>query len=305
MKSVFAFRRSYKAQITGDWKDRLVGFVFMTTLVLFTLACLYPILNVVAKAFSDKTEVAAGRVQGMWPVKPTTDSFAFVLNSPRFVKALENTVFVTVMHTALSLVLTTVVAYAVSKRDFPFGRIIMLAYLFTMMFDGGLIPTYFAIKEIGLYDSLWVIIIPNLVSAYHVVLMRNYIAGLPNELEESAMIDGASQLRYLVQIVVPLIMPSLATITLFCAVNGWNAYFSAVVYISSRNNVVLQVYLREVLISIQTTEMSTLGDTLLEGLPAESIQSACVVASALPIVVLYPFLQKYYVKGMTLGAVKG
>nr|HML46809.1 carbohydrate ABC transporter permease [Clostridia bacterium] len=266
---------------------------------------LYPVMNVVAKAFSDKTEVAAGHVQSIWPVKPTLASFAYVLNSPRFIIAIKNTFFITIVATALQLMLTIVVAYAVSRKDFPFGRTIMFAYIFTMMFNGGLIPTYLAIRDIGLYNSLWAIIIPSLVNTYYLILMRNFFAGLPQEMEEAAMIDGAGQLLYLVKIMVPLSLPSLATITLFCAVDAWNCYYSAIIYLSSRDLVLLQVYLREVLMSIQTTEVSTLGDSLLEGLPAECIQCACVVACALPITLVYPFLQKYYVQGMTLGAVKG
>ena len=288
-----------------SYGDRVFGFVCMAFITVLTIVCLYPVLNVVAKAFSDKTEVAAGNVQGIWPIKPTLDSFAYVLSSSRFITALKNTTFVAVVATVLHLVFTMLVAYAVSRRDFPFGRVIMFAYIFTMMFSGGMIPTYFAVMNAGLGNTLWALILPNIVNAYYLVLMRNYIEGLPQELEEAATIDGASQIQFLCRIVVPLCLPTLATTILFVAVDAWNCYFSATLYLSSRENVLLQVYLREVLISIQTTEMSTLGDSLLAGLPAECIQCACVVASSLPIVILYPFLQKYYIKGMTMGAVKG
>lgn len=285
--------------------DKVYGFICMACLTLLAIACLYPVLNVVAKAFSHKDAVATGLVNGIWPVNPTLDSFAFVLNSSRFITALKNTLFVTVASTSLQLLLTLVMAFALSRGDFPGGKFIMLAYIFTMMFNGGLIPTYLAIQQIGLYDSFWAIITPSLVNTYYLVLMRNFIAGLPQELEEAAEIDGASQLRFLISIVAPLSVPSLATILLFCAVDAWNCYYSAIIYLTSRDKVMLQVYLREILMSIKTTEMSTLGDSALLGLPAECIQCACVVASALPIVIVYPFLQRYYVKGMTLGAVKG
>ena len=277
----------------------------MACLTLLAIVCLYPVLNVVAKAFSHKDAVATGLVNGIWPVNPTLDSFAFVLNSSRFITALKNTLFVTVASTSLQLLLTLVMAFALSRSDFPGGKVIMLAYIFTMMFNGGLIPTDLAIQQIGLYDSFWAIITPSLVNTYYLVLMRNFIAGIPQELEEAAEIDGASQLRFLISIVAPLSVPSLATILLFCAVDAWNCYYSAIIYLTSRDKVMLQVYLREILMSIKTTEMSTLGDSALLGLPAECIQCACVVASALPIVIVYPFLQRYYVKGMTLGAVKG
>lgn len=291
--------------VRESFGDRVFGFVCMVCITLFTLICLYPVLNVVAKAFSEKSAVAGGHVNWFWPVNPTLESFAYVVNSSRFLKALGNTTYVAFFAVALHMFFTLVVAYAVSRKDFPFGNLIMFAYIFTMIFNGGMIPTFFVIKNAKLMNSLWAIIIPNIVNAYYLVLMRNYIEGLPAELEEAAEIDGASQLQFLVRVITPLCLPTLATTLLFVAVDAWNCYFNAIMYISSRDKVMLQVYLREVLASIQTTEMSTLGDSALLGLPAECIQCACVVASSLPIMLVYPFLQKYYVKGMTLGAVKG
>lgn len=302
-KSVFHSPRH--SAVGTSFGDRLFGAICFTCITLLAIVCFYPVMNVVAKAFSNKTDVAAGRVVGIWPLHPTLDSFAYVVNSSRFITAIKNTVFVAVAASALHLFFTMLVAYAVSRRDFPFSRTLMFAYIFTMMFNGGMIPTYFAVKQAGLTDTLWAIILPNVVNAYYLVLMRNYIEGLPRELEEAALIDGASQVKFLWHVITPLCLPTLATTLLFVAVDAWNCYFNAVLYLSSRENVMLQVYLREILISIQTTEMSTLGDSALTGLPAECIQCACVVASTLPIVIVYPFLQKYYVKGLTLGAVKG
>ena len=269
------------------------------------LACLYPFMNLVAKSFSDNLAVSAGKVLGVWPVGLTLDSYAYVLHSSRFLTSLANTVFITVTGTLINVALTLFVAYAVSRRDMPGSKTIMLAYIFTMMFNGGMIPTYLAVSNAGLINSLWALILPNLVSAYHVVLMRNYIDGLPESLVESAMIDGASQMRTLFSIILPLTLPSLVTIALFCAVSYWNVYFNALIYINSREKATLQIYLREVLLSTQNAEMSAGVDELVAGMQSESVQGACVVAASLPIILVYPFLQKYYVKGMTLGAVKG
>ena len=242
---------------------------------------------------------------GVWAIDFTLSSYAYVLHSARFTRAIGFTALITVVGTVLNLALTVFVAYAVSRRDMPGSRVIMLGYLITMLFGGGMIPTYLAVSQAGLIDSMWALILPNLVSAYNVVLMRNYIDGLPEALLESAMIDGASQMRTLFSIVLPLMLPSLATIGLFCAVGYWNTFFNALLYINRRDLATLQIYLREVLVNTQSAEMNAGMDELYEGMQTECVQGACVVASSLPIILVYPFLQKYYVKGMTLGAVKG
>ncbi len=285
--------------------DRAFDIACLVFITLMGVVCLYPFLNLVAKSFSSDQAVSSGRVLGIFPQGFQTSSYAYVINSKRFVTSLANTAFITVVGTAINVSLAFFVAYAVSRPDMPGSRLIMFAYVFTMMFTGGMIPTYLAVSKAGLIDSLWSLILPTLVSAYHVVLMRNYIEGLPDSLIESAMIDGASQMRTLFSIVLPLTLPSLATIALFCAVSYWNMYFAALIYINSRDLSTLQIYLREVLISTQNAEMSAGMDELVGGMQTESVQGACVVAASLPIILVYPFLQKYYVKGMTLGAVKG
>ena len=281
--------------------DRVFYGVCMAMITLMGVACLYPYLNLVAKSLSGSAVVSAGRVLGVWPIDFTLSSYAYVLHSARFTRAIGFTALITVVGTVLNLALTVFVAYAVSRRDMPGSRVIMLGYLITMLFGGGMIPTYLAVSQAGLIDSMWALILPGLVSAYNVVLMRNYIDGLPEALLESAMIDGASQLRTLLSIV----LPSLATIGLFCAVGYWNTFFNALLYINRRDMATLQIYLREVLVNTQSAEMNAGMDELYEGMQTECVQGACVVASSLPIILVYPFLQKYYVKGMTLGAVKG
>lgn len=285
--------------------DRVFYGVCMAMITLMGVACLYPYLNLVAKSLSGSAVVSAGRVLGVWPIDFTLSSYAYVLHSARFTRAIGFTALITVVGTVLNLALTVFVAYAVSRRDMPGSRVIMLGYLITMLFGGGMIPTYLAVSQAGLIDSMWALILPNLVSAYNVVLMRNYIDGLPEALLESAMIDGASQMRTLFSIVLPLMLPSLATIGLFCAVGYWNTFFNALLYINKRDMATLQIYLREVLVNTQSAEMNAGMDELYEGMQTECVQGACVVASSLPIILVYPFLQKYYVKGMTLGAVKG
>ena len=285
--------------------DRVFYGVCMVMITLMGVACLYPYLNLVAKSLSGSAVVSAGRVLGVWPIDFTLSSYAYVLHSARFTRAIGFTALITVVGTVLNLALTVFVAYAVSRRDMPGGRIIMFAYIFTMMFSGGMIPTYLAVSQIGLLDSLWSLILPGAVSAYNVILMRNYMQGLPYELEEAANIDGATQMQTMLRVILPLTLPSLATIGLFCGVGYWNSYFNALIYINSRNKATLQIYLREILISTQTANLDAGMDELAAMANTESVQGACVVATALPIILVYPFLQKYYVKGMTLGAVKG
>ena len=285
--------------------DRLYVAICYVCITILGVVCLYPFLNVVAKSFSSDEAVYAGKVLGIWPVEFNLDAYSYILRSQRYVTTFANTLFVTIVGTALSLALTVIVAYAVSRRDMPGGRIIMFAYIFTMMFSGGMIPTYLAVSQIGLLDSLWSLILPGAVSAYNVILMRNYMQGLPYELEEAANIDGATQMQTMLRVILPLTLPSLATIGLFCGVGYWNSYFNALIYINSRNKATLQIYLREILISTQTANLDAGMDELAAMANTESVQGACVIATALPIILVYPFLQKYYVKGMTLGAVKG
>lgn len=286
----------------GDRAFLTICYIFIT---LLGLICLYPFLNVVAKSFSADEYVYAGKVLGIWPMGFNTKAYAYILNSQRYLITMANTVKITIVGTILNLAFTIFVAYAVSRKDMPGAKVIMFAYIFTMMFSGGMIPTYLAVSQIGLLDSHWSLILPGLVTAYNVILMRNYIEGLPGELEESATIDGASQMQLMFRIILPLTLPSLATIGLFCCVSYWNTYFNALIYINARNKATLQIYLREVLISTQTANMDSGMDELADIASSEGVQGACVVATALPIICVYPFLQKYYVKGMTLGAVKG
>lgn len=280
----------------------IFAYVFITV---FGIIALYPFLNVVAKSFSSEEAVYAGKVTGVWPVGFNINSYKITLESRRYVVALLNTLKVTVIGTVLSLMFTVVVAFAVSRRDMPGSKLIMFLYIFTMMFSGGMIPTYLTISRYGLIDSHWSLILPGLVSAYNVILMRNYIQGLPEELDDSAAIDGANQFQLMTRIILPLTLPSLATIGLFCAVGYWNTYFNALIYINARDKVLLQVYLNEVLINVRNADFDSNIDRMATVNNSEAVQGACVIATALPIIIVYPLLQKYYVKGMTLGAVKG
>ena len=291
--------------ISESFQDRIVRWICNIMITILAIVCVYPYLNVVAKAFSGANAIMKGRVNGIIPKDFNLNSFRMILfQSNRFFNSLGNTVFVTVVGSLLNLILTIFVAFAVSRKNLPGGRLIMLLYIFTMLFGGGLIPTYLTVIRAGLRNSLWSLIIPGLVSSFNVVLMRNYFATIPASLEESAMIDGADHFTVLARIIIPLALPSISCIALFYAVGYWNSYFSALIYIDDRSKTVLQIYLRDMMISIQDAERSGILDEFMRDMPNAAMQGAAVFASTLPIICLYPFLQRYFVKGMTLGAVK-
>lgn len=291
--------------VKEKWTDRWFMIACYSFITLLGIICLYPCLNLVAKSFSSDEAIYAGKVLGIWPIGFTGKSYNYILESKRFWITFGNTVFITVIGTALNLAFTVFVSYAVSRKDMFGSKAIMIAYIFTMIFNAGMIPTYLAVSQIGLIDSLTSLIVPNIVAAYNVILMRNYIDSLPEELIEAADIDGANQMQILFRIILPLMLPSLATIGLFCCVSYWNTYFNALLYINSKNKATLQIYLKEILISTQGANMDAGLDELADMATTESVQAACVVATALPIIIVYPLLQKYYVQGMTVGAVKG
>lgn len=286
-----------------EWPYDVLVYVIIT---LLGVICLYPYLNVMAKSFSGAKEVLSGEVMGILPKGFNFDAYSMTLKSERFIGAFGNTLFIAVTGTLLDVMLTYFVAYATSRKNLPGNKLIMTLYIFTMMFGGGMIPTYFVIINAGLRNSLWALILPGLVVPYNLILMRNYLASLPGELVESASIDGASQWTIMFRILLPLTLPSIATIVLFCAVGYWNSYFGALLYIDDRDKVVLQQYLRELLMRVQDAENNG-GDMreMMKNMPSESVRAACVVCATVPILCLYPFLQKYYIKGMTLGSVKG
>jgi putative aldouronate transport system permease protein len=290
--------------ISETVEDRVIRWISVVMITFLAVICLYPYLNVVAKSFSSADAVNMGRVNGIVPVDPSIEAYGMVFNSNRFVRSFLNTVFVTVAGTFINISFTVFVAFAVTRKRLPGARAVMFLYVFSMLFSGGMIPTYLVVVGAGLRNSLWSLVIPGLVGPFNLVLMRSFFATIPDSLEESAMIDGADPFRVLFRIIIPLAMPSIATITLFCAVGYWNSYFNAMIYIDSRNLATLQIYLRELLMNLKEAEKSGIMDELVDSLANDSLRGAAVFASTLPIIVVYPFLQKYFVKGITLGAVK-
>ena len=275
--------------------------VLFILLILLSLTVLYPVLHVVAVSLSNNNNVVRGEV-GIIPLRPNLEAYKYMFRYNLLGSGFKNSLFILIVGTSLSLLVTMMMAYSLARRSLIGRRFFMLMITFTMMFSGGLIPSYIVVVKLKLIDTLWSLILPSCVSAYNLIVMKNFFEGLPPELNEAARIDGMSEWGILFKIVVPLSLPSLCTIGLFYGVGYWNSYFSATIYLNSRDRWPLQVVLRNLLETASTSEIDQ-GDSVT--LPFEPLKMAVVVFTTTPIIILYPFIQKYFVKGALVGSVKG
>ncbi|TQR43359.1 carbohydrate ABC transporter permease [Paenibacillus popilliae] len=268
---------------------------------------LFPFLNLIAKSLSSEEAVMSGSVS-LFPVDIQFGTYLYVLRDSQFMNAFLVSVTITVAGTALGLFMTALAAYPLSKPRLRGRKIFILMYVFTMLFSGGLIPTYLLMHRLNLIDTLWVLFLPSMVSVFNMLIIKNYFESLPDELEESAKMDGASNLTILFRITVPLSLPVFATIALFFAVGFWNDYFASMIYINTAELKPLQLYLKELLahsnITYQDGGHVTNIDAVMNTTP-QAIQAASILVATLPILLVYPFLQKYFVKGVLIGSVKG
>lgn len=283
--------------------DRWFNVINGTLLILFALVTILPIVHVFAMSFATVEETLSGKFI-LWPSEWTTEAYKYIFDTGVFFLSLKNTVWITVVGTVINVIVTALLAYVCSRQQFSARRVVMFLVLFTMLFGGGMIPTYLVVKGTGLINSLWALILPGAVSAFNMLVMRDFFESLPEELIEASRIDGCGDLRILWRIVMPLSLPILATFTLFYAVGNWNQYFSAILYLNDPDKWPLQILLRQVVLVGQADIYSNLDPTVPIP-PSLSIQMATVVLASFPIVVLYPFLQRYFVQGLTLGGVKG
>ncbi|SCW33804.1 putative aldouronate transport system permease protein [Paenibacillus tianmuensis] len=285
--------------------DRIVDAVIFAVLTVFCLATLFPIIFVFVMSITPYTEVLKNGGFVIFPKTVTFEAFKTIFSSNTVPKALQVTVFITVVGTVCNLAVTTMLAYPLSKKFLPGRNVVLLGVVFTMLFSGGLIPTYLTVKATGLMDTLWALIIPGLVSSFNVLIMKTFFEGLPYEIEEAAKVDGCSDIGTLIRIVLPLSLPIMATLGLFYGVNHWNAYFGGVMYLNDRSLYPLQVVLRNMIVSPAVSQELAVPQSALNAMPPETIKMATVVVAIVPVLIVYPFLQKYFVKGMLLGAVKG
>ncbi|MBP1993678.1 putative aldouronate transport system permease protein [Paenibacillus eucommiae] len=287
--------------------DRLFGVINGILLLLVLAAVLYPLLFVVVASISRPEAVINGEVW-LWPKGITLQGYAKVFQNKDIVTGYLNTILYTVAGTALNLAMTVMAAYPLSRKDFRGRNIIMAMFVITMFFGGGLIPTYLLIKKLGMLNTFAVMIIPGAVSVMNIIIMRTFFqTSIPIEVQEAAQIDGCSNMQLLVRIVLPLSVPILAVMVLFYSVGHWNAYFNALIFLSDREKYPLQLILREILILSQMQDMVKMGEETFtrQLMNAESIKYAVIIIANLPVLMLYPFLQKYFVKGIMIGAIKG
>ena len=271
-------------------------------LALVSLICLLPFVHMIAKSFSGAAAVSAGRVT-FYPINFTLNTYRYVLQDSLFFSSFRNSVMITVGGTLLSLTFTVLAAYPLSKQHLRGRRVILLLYVFTMLFYGGMVSIYVFMRTLNLLNTLTCQIIPLLVSQYNLFVMKTFFEGIPESIEESAHIDGAGPLRTLVSIVLPLSLPSLATIGLFYAVAYWNNYYHPMLFITRADVKPLQMYLYELITTTQN--LYEVDPVIAAGLSSSGMQAAAIVVSTLPILLVYPFLQKYFIKGLTVGSVKG
>lgn len=274
-------------------------------LILLGVVTIYPFWHTMVLSISAR-ESAMGMSFRLWPTKLDFTSWEMIAGRSYMWNGFYNTVVRTVLGTAIAVILTVTTAYPLAKKTFPHRDFFTGLIIFTMLFGGGMIPTYVLISGLGLMDSVWALVIPAAISPFNVVIVRNFFQSIPDSLEESAKIDGANDMLILWRIVLPLSMPVLATITLWILVGHWNAWFDAVLYIHDRGKFVLQQLLRELVVMntvdphIAVPESNTAVPPM-----AESVKSAATMFATIPILIVYPFLQKYFTQGIMIGALKG
>ncbi len=289
----------------SDFKDKLfLGFIYLFLFILGILVLL-PVLYTISSSLTPYHEVLRRGGIILWPSKLTFEYYAYILNANSPVlRAFGVTLFVTVIGTLLSLSLTITAAYPLSKKYLPGKKFLTSLFVFTMLFNGGMIPTYLIVRAFGMIDSLWSLMIPTALSVYNMIVMRTFFTNIPESLEESAKLDGCNDIGVLMRIVIPTSGPVIATISLFYAVSKWNAFFDAYIYINDTAKYTLQVVIRRILVLSQVEELnSAVNQANIP--PLFSLQMACAIVAVLPMVFFYPYLQKYFVKGVMIGSVKG
>jgi len=281
----------------------LVDAAICGSLGIVALLMIFPFWNVLASSLTTPHLVYEGEMI-FWPKDFSFVAYETIFRTSNFIQVFKNTVFITVVGTALSMLLTVMLAYTLSKRRVAGSTFMLFAVFFTMLFNGGIIPTYLLVKMLGLMDNLWALILPNALSAFNIIIMVSFYRSIPEELEDSAKIDGANDIGILFRIIVPTSLPIIATLTLFYAVAQWNTFFHAVMFINNPDNYTLQVLLRQLLILMTSDAVNA---ALSNDVPkiGVTVKLAMVIVSTVPILFVYPFLQKYFTKGVMIGSIKG
>ena len=298
--------RKNASSIRTSASDRIFYAINGVLVGLFTLIVLIPLIYVVSASFSSADAVSAGRVR-LWPVDFSLEGYQAVFKNKMIGTAYLNTFFYTIAGTIINLIMTMIAAYPLARRNLPGKPFFMFLFTLTMLLSGGTIPTYIQMINLGLLNTRWAMLLPGAISVYNMIIARTFIQNIPEELYEAASIDGCNDFVFFRRMVLPLSKTLLSVLTLYYAVSHWNAYFDAFLYLSDRELYPLQVILREILIASKIGAEEVLDDATLtakQGL-ADLLKYSLIIVSSLPVLVLYPFIKRYFAKGVMLGALKG
>ncbi|CCQ44835.1 binding--dependent transport system inner membrane component family protein [Pseudarthrobacter siccitolerans] len=284
---------------TGGRIFDAVNYVFLSLIGIITLL---PFIYVIAGSFANEAEITR-RAFFVWPEQLTLGSYEYIFSTPAFIRALVTTILVTAVGTLVQLAFTVTMAYPLAKKTLRGRKVILSLVVFAMVFSGGMIPTFLLVKDLGLLNSYWALILPAAINPFSLIIIKNFFQELPAELEESAKMDGATEIGILWRILLPLSKPVLATFALFYAVGIWNDFMSPLLYLSDNSKWTLQMYLRQVTAASDLLGTGNVDPTYIP--PEQGIKFAVIVVATLPILIFYPFLQKHFAKGMLIGSVKG
>lgn len=288
-------------------KNQGIVFDIVNTMamILFAIIMAYPLWYVLVASFTDYKDLMSNSGMLFLPKNPTIAAYKMAFSNPSIVTGYANTLFVVIVGTFINLIMTSIAAFFLTRRDVKWQKLIYILIIITMYFSGGMVPLYLTVRDLGLTDSIWSLIVPSALNTFNLILMKTSLENMPRSLEEAAEIDGAGIWSVLFKIILPLSKSTLAVIGLYYAVGHWNSWFSALIYIKDRTKFPLQLILREILLGNQTSDMGGATNYSEGNLIGESIKYAVIIIATLPILCIYPFLQKYFVKGVMIGAVKG
>ena len=293
--------------IRDSKEDKVLYTVVNIVLVFFLLLVAYPLIYVVSSSFSSGTAVSTGQVY-LWPVDLSLEGYKTVFAHKLIGSAYRNTIFYTVFGTLINVTVTVMCAYPLARRDFPMKKFFSIFFVIIMFFNGGMIPTYMVISKLKMTNTIWAMLLPGAISVYNMILVRTFIKNsIPEALLEAAQIDGCSDAKFFFHILLPLSQPVIAVITLYYAVGHWNSYFNALMYLNDQKLYPLQIILRQILVSnqINLNDMVDVEAMVAKQGLADVLKSALIVVSTAPILCVYPFIQRFFIKGVMVGSVKG
>lgn len=293
-------------KIKESREDKLFNLITVTVLIVMMLLALYPLYFSLIASFSSPRAIYQGRVI-LFPADITLDGYLKIFSDHSIWTGYVNAIIYTAVGTFLNVLFTIPLAYAMSRREFPLGGVYMKIFVFTMYFYGGMIPLYFVVKQLGMLDTMWAVVLPTLISTYNLIIARSYFMNsIPEELKEAAFLDGCGYIGFFFKVALPLSKSIIAVMVLFYAAKQWNSYFESMIYLNTESKFPLQLVLRTILIDSQNVMAASDASTVAEKQQlVDLLKYGCVVVSSIPMLIFYPFVQKHFVKGVMVGAVKG